>query len=194
MGWGMFGSVSRFLLFINAMPTSYRTPPASSEYASFYAGYVGHVPPCDIMTAFASQGDETLGLLRGLSEKASTYRYEPDKWSIKQVVGHMIEAERVFVYRALSFSRNETQPLPGYEQNDYVAAANFDEQPWDDLLEEMGAVRKATIYFFRGLSDEMMERTGIASGVSFTVRALAYIIVGHERHHLRILQERYAMT
>ncbi len=175
------------------MPASYTLSPSPSEFASFYAGYVSHVPPCDIIAALASQGKISIDVLRGLTEEASTYRYGPDKWSIKQVVGHMIEAERVFVYRALSFSRNESQPLPGYEQDDYVDAANYDDQTWSHLLEEMRAVREATILFFRGLNDEMMERTGMASGVSFSVRALAYIIVGHERHHLRILQERYGI-
>ena len=173
------------------MPASYTEPPASSEYAPFYAGYVGHVPSGDIIGLLETQLDDTLRLLGGLSEDEAGFRYAPDKWSIKQVVGHLIEAERIFVYRALAFSRNESKPLPGYEQNDYVDAANFDEQSWSGLLDEWRAVRKATVCFFRGLNTAMMVRTGIASDASFTVRALAYIIAGHERHHVTILRARY---
>lgn len=175
------------------MPATYTKPPASSEYASFYAGYVGHVPSGDIIALLETQLDDTLRLLGGLSEDEAGFRYAPEKWSIKQVVGHIIEAERIFVYRALAFSRNEPKALPGYEQNDYVDAANFDEQPWNGLLDELRAVRRATVCFFGGLNEAMMERTGVASDVSFTVRALAYIVAGHERHHVNLLRERYGL-
>ena len=175
------------------MPATYTKPPASSEYASFYAGYVGHVPSGDIIALLETQLDDTLWLLGGLSEDEAGFRYAPEKWSIKQVVGHIIEAERIFVYRALAFSRNEPKPLPGYEQNDYVDAAHFDEQPWSSLLDELRAVRRATVCFFRGLNEAMMERTGVASDVSFTVRVLAYIVAGHERHHVNLLRERYRL-
>ena len=177
--------------FPSLMPASYTDRPAPSEYAPFYAGYVGLVPPGDLISLLETQLDETLGLLGGLSDEEAGFRYAPDKWSIKQVVDHLIEAERIFVYRALAFSRNETKHLPGYEQNDYVAAANFDEQSWSGLLDEWRAVRKATVCFFRGLNAAMMERAGVASEVSFTVRALACIIAGHERHHVAVLRERY---
>ncbi len=175
------------------MLASYTERPASSEYAPFYAGYVGHVPPGDLIGLLETQIEDTLGLLSGLSEDEAGYRYAPDKWSIKQVVGHLIEAERIFVYRALAFSRNETKPLPGYAQNDYVEAANFDEQAWSDLLDEWRVVRKATVCFFRSLNPAMMERAGIANGVGFTVRALACIIAGHERHHVSVLRARYGL-
>ena len=175
------------------MPASYTEPPTASEYAPSYAHYVDRVPSGDIIELLDTQLDDTLRLLGGLSEEEAGFRYAPDKWSIKQVVGHMIEAERIFVYRALAFSRNESRPLLGYEQNDYVDAANFDEQAWSGLLDELRAVRRATVFFFRGLSNAMMERTGIASEVSFTVRALAYIIAGHERHHVHVFRERYGL-
>ena len=175
------------------MPASYTERPLPSEYAPVYARYVDHVPSGNIIDLLETQLDDLLRLLEGLSDQDAGFRYAPDKWSIKQVVGHMIEAERIFVYRALAFSRNETNPLPGYEQDDYVGAANFDEQSWSGLLDELRAVRKATVCFFRSLNDAMMERTGVANEVSFTVRALAYIIAGHERHHINVFQERYGL-
>lgn len=175
------------------MPVSYTERPAASEYAPYYARYVDRVPSGDIIGLLDTQLDDTLRLLDGLSDEDAGFRYAPDKWSIKQVVGHMIEAERIFAYRALAFSRNESKRLPGYEQDDYVGAANFDDQSWRGLLDELRAVRKATVYFFRSLNDTMMERTGIASEVSFTVRALAYIIAGHERHHVQLFRDRYGL-
>ena len=173
------------------MPTSYTLPPDPSEYTPFYSGYVNRVPPCDIIALLETQIEDTLQLLTALSEEEAGFRYAPGKWSIKQIVGHLSDAERVFVFRALSFSRNESKPLPGYEQDDYAEAANFDQRRWSDLLDELRAVRRASVHFFQGLDEAMMERTGIANDVSFTVRALAYILAGHERHHVHVLQERY---
>ena len=173
------------------MPASYTLAPASSEYAPSYTGYVSRVPPGDIIDLLETQIEDTLRLLDGLSEEDAGFRYAPDKWSVKQIVGHLIDAERVFVFRALSFSRNEPKPLPGYDQDEYAQAANFDHRPWRDLLDEFRAVRRATVHFFRGLDEAMMERTGVANDVTFTVRALAYILAGHERHHVYVLRERY---
>ena len=173
------------------MPATYMLAPNPSEYAPFYAGYVNRVPSGDVIEVLATQFENTFQLLKELSEEEARFRYAPDKWSIKQIVGHLIDAERVFVFRALSFSRKEPKPLPGYDQDDYTQAANFDQRRWYDLLDEFRAVRQATIHFFRGLDEAMMQRTGTANNVTFTVRALAYIVAGHEHHHVQVLQERY---
>ena len=175
------------------MPATYTLAPDASEYAPFYSGYVSRVPPGDIIALLESQIEDTLQLFNDLSDEDAAFRYAPGKWSIKQIVGHMIDSERVFVFRALSFSRNESKPLPGYDQDEYTQAANFDQRRWQGLLDEFRIVRRATVLFLRGLDEAMMERTGVANDVDFTVRALAYIIAGHERHHVHVLRERYLL-
>ena len=173
------------------MPTSYRLRPVPSEHGSYFETYVHLVPEADIIDLLTTQIDDTVRLLSSLSEDEAGFRYAPNKWSIKQIVGHLIDTERIFVYRALRFSRNETIALPGFEQDDYVDAANFDERTLRELAEEFRAVRQATVCFFKGLTDAMMLRTGTASETTLSVRAVAYILAGHERHHLNILRQRY---
>ena len=173
------------------MPTSYSLRPVPSEHGSYFGTYIHLVPEADIIDLLETQIEDTVRLLSSLSEEEAGFRYAPNKWSIKQVVGHLIDAERIFVYRALRFSRNEAVALPGFEQDDYVDAANFDQRTLHDLAEEFSAVRGATVCFFKGLTDAMMLRTGTASESTFSVRAVAYILAGHERHHIKILRERY---
>lgn len=165
--------------------------PQTGEFASFYQAYIDNVPEEDVVAALEAQARETATLLGGLSEEQASSRYAPGKWSIKQLVGHVIDGERVFAYRALAFARGETQPLPGFDQDPYVANGGADERPISDLAEELATVRRANVMMFRALSEEAWLRIGTASDNPISVRAIAYGILGHERHHVGILREKY---
>jgi hypothetical protein len=166
-------------------------PPDASEYAPYYGRYITLVGGHDVVAALEDQPRETLALLSTLSEEQGDFRYAPDKWSIKEMLGHLIDAERVFSYRALRFARNDGTPLASFEQDDYVRAGGFDDRPLGDLIEEFVCVRRATVWLFRPLSAEAWMRRGVASGNPVSVRALAYVIAGHELHHRRVLREKY---
>jgi len=165
--------------------------PAPSEYAADYGRYLDLVPHDDIIETLEKQMQSTLDLLSTVSEERASFRYAPDKWSIKEVVGHIIDSERVFAYRALVFARADLTSLPGFEQDDYVRAAGFDRLSASSLTQELALVRAATLALFKSFDHDAWQRWGKANGVDFTVRAVAYIIAGHERHHVRVLQERY---
>lgn len=173
------------------MTASTLVRPADHEYAPHYAGYVARVPDGDIMTLLARQVEETSAFLAGLTEAQGNHRYAPGKWSIKEVVGHMADAERVFAYRALRFARGDATPLAPFDENAWVPEAGCDQRTLKDLTEEFRAVRHATIPLVRSLTDETAVRTGTASGRTVSVRALIYISLGHELHHLAVLRERY---
>ena len=165
--------------------------PEPSEYAPYYGKYISLVGGHDVVAALEDQPRETLALLSALSEEQGDYRYAPGKWSIKEMLGHIIDAERVFCYRALRFARNDRTPLASFEQDEYVRSGNFGDCRLSDLIEEFIAVRRATVWLFRHLSADAWMRIGIASDNPVSVRALAYIVAGHELHHRRILQEKY---
>jgi len=165
--------------------------PEANEYATYYEKYVSLVPDTDIVETLSRQNEETLALLRGITEERAEHRYEPGKWSIKQVVGHLIDAERIFAYRALAIARGDKARLPGMEQDEYMAGADFDSRTLADLAEEFSHVRRANVIMFKNLDADRWSRRGVASDNEVTVRALAYIIAGHEAHHVRILRERY---
>jgi hypothetical protein len=165
--------------------------PDTTEYAPYYEKYVSLVSETNIIGALESQLEETLNLIRGLSEEQAMHRYAPDKWSIKEVIGHIIDGERIFAYRALRFSRNDKQKLPGFDQDDFMQYADFDSRSMADLAEEFELSRRANILMFKSFSEEVWTRRGIASEAEVSVRGLAYIMAGHERHHVRILKERY---
>lgn len=165
--------------------------PRAGEFDPYYARYLDAVPDGDLLRLFEEQGAEMLDLLRAFGEARGSYRYAPGKWSVKEVLGHISDTERVFAYRALRFARADATPLPGFEQDDYVAAAGFNRRSLADLAEEFTDVRKATVKLFAGLDANALRRAGIASGHPMTVRAAAWIIAGHEQHHARILRERY---
>jgi hypothetical protein len=167
--------------------------PASSEYAPSYGTYVSAVPEGDLLSLLQRQGRETVKLLREINEKKSQYRYAPGKWTIREVAGHLSDAERVFTYRALRFARGDATPLASFDENAWGAATNADARPLAEHIEELAAVRAATLALFRGFSEEQFARSGTASGHQITVRALAFITAGHERHHVKILQERYGV-
>lgn len=165
--------------------------PASTEYAPFYSGYVSAVPEGDLVTLLERQGDETLKLFGGINETKSQERYAPGKWTIREVAGHMIDAERVFTYRALTFARADAGPLPSFDENAWASASNAGSRTMRELAQEFSALRASTLALFRGFTEEAFARSGIASKNAITVRALAYIVAGHERHHVKILRERY---
>jgi hypothetical protein len=174
------------------MPKARIERPAAGEYAPYFERYVTQVPEgADILEILRRQGDETAALLGGLTEQDGGFRYADGKWSIREVVGHVADTERIMVYRAVCFARGERAPLPGFEENDYVRNAKFDARPLADLVAEFRAVRAATIPFFAGLDAEELRRTGTANDKPYSVRAVAFIVAGHERHHVGILRDRY---
>ena len=167
--------------------------PDPGEYAPYFQRYVDLVPEDDIVTALAAQVDDTAARLRRLDEAGAAYRYAPEKWTIKQVVGHMGDTERILSFRALSISRGETNPLPGFDEDSYVRSAEFDSWPYADLVDSLAVVRRANVLMFRHLSEDRWDRRGIADGRQTSVRGLAFTILGHERHHLRVLREKYGV-
>lgn len=167
--------------------------PSATEYPPYVQRYIDLVPDEDITAGLEKQGKDTLALLRSLSEEKASSRYAPEKWSVKQVVRHFTDAERIFAYRALAIARGETQPLPGFDENSYAAASDADQRQIRDLADEYEAVRRSTIALFRGLSPEAWKRAGTANDNPATPRGLAYTILGHERHHLRVLREKYGL-
>jgi hypothetical protein len=173
------------------LTTASATRPEKSEFLPYYERYIGLVPEGDVVASLVSQMNETQELLRSLPASVATYRYAPDKWSVNEVVGHMIDSERQFAFRALRFARNDATPVPGFEQDDYVRSANFDAYPLADLASELEAVRQSTVFLFRHMDDAAWMRRGIANNAEVSVRALAYIIAGHELHHRAILSARY---
>lgn len=168
-----------------------RAKPEADEYAPYYGKYVALINSDDIVTALETQLDATIACLRGLSEAQGDHAYEPGKWSIKELLGHLIDTERIFAYRALRIARGDQTPLPGFEQDDYIAHANFNAVPLADLVTEFELVRRSNLALFKQLGDEAWLRRGTASDNPVSVRALAYIIAGHEVHHLNILRSRY---
>lgn len=173
------------------MSTTAPARPEAGEYNAYYQKYVSLVPDSDVVETLERQADETNALLRSISEERAAHRYAEGKWSIKQLVGHIIDAERIFAYRALSIARGERQPLPGMDQDEYMAAADFDARTLADLYEELSHVRRSNVLMFRSFDANAWARRGIASESEVTVRALAHIIAGHETHHIKILRERY---
>jgi uncharacterized protein (TIGR03083 family) len=169
----------------------YDERPDGGEYAEFYAKYVARVPDGDIVAILATQIDDTLALLRELSDDQAGGTYGPGKWSVKEVVGHVADAERVFAYRMLRIARGDATPLPGFDENAYVPTADFNARPLASLLAELVAVRRATVALLAGLPDDAWTRTGTASNAVVSVRGAAWITAGHELHHREILVSRY---
>jgi uncharacterized damage-inducible protein DinB len=165
--------------------------PQPDEHGEFYGKYIARVPDGDLIAQLGEQAADTANLLRGLSPERADFAYGPGKWTIKQVLGHMCDAERVFGYRALRFSRNDATELPGFDENSWVDNANFAHRTLADLVDEFQGVRASTIHFAKNLDAEALTRRGRASGNPFSVRALLYVIAGHERHHMALLRERY---
>ena len=168
------------------------TPPNSEEYAEFYAGYVQRAASKgDVLAALSNQIDEIQSALGKLSDEQALFRDAPQEWSIKEVMGHLNDVERVFSYRLLRVSRNDATPLPGFEQNDYVREAEFDKHLIKDLIQEFEHLRRANILAIQNMSDESALRVGNASGYPVSARALIYMLVGHVDHHMESLREKY---
>ncbi len=168
-----------------------RRPP-DEEHAPYYTRYVALVPEGDLIALLADQIRETSAVLRAAPPDRHDFAYAPDKWTVKDVVAHMADTERIFAYRALRIARGDKTPIPGFEQDDYVRNAAFDDYPLADLAAEFEHVRRANILLFGHLSGEAWLRRGRANDSEVSVRALAYIIAGHAAHHARVLSERYA--
>ena len=165
--------------------------PLESEHAPDYAGYIGKIESTDIIAVLERQLDSTLKLLRGIDETTGNFRYEPGKWSVKELIGHIIDGERVFAYRALVFSRNDSTALPGFDQDKWAAQTNYARLPLAQIVSEFEAVRRATLFMFRQFDAETWNRTGTANDQRMSTRAAAYVIAGHLQHHLEVLQTRY---
>lgn len=167
-------------------PTQAETPP-------FFHGYLSLVPDGDLLHLLESEGQRTVAMLRSLTEQQAEHRYALGKWSVKQLVGHWIDTERILIYRALCFARGERQSLPGFDEDAYVAHGHFDSRTIESLALELHLVRASTIAFVRGLDPAVQANQGTANGASITVRALCWVVAGHERHHRKVLRERYGI-
>lgn len=165
--------------------------PEAGEYPEYYARYVQRVPDGDLIEILARNADATLAAVRAQPPEKADFAYAPGKWTVKEVIGHLCDAERVFAYRLLRFARADETPLAGFDENEYVPAGRFGERTLESLLEEFAAVRQATIALVAGLPDEAWSGSGAANNQPVSARAIAYIIAGHELHHQALLLERY---
>jgi hypothetical protein len=165
--------------------------PEAAEAAPYYSMYINLVPGDDIVGAIEAQLEETASFLESITEEQSLHRYAPEKWSIRELLSHVSDTERVFLFRALWFARGFEDPLPSFDQNIGVKGAEADKVSWARHLEEFRSTRQSTIDFFRNLQPEGWKRSGVASDNPFSVRALAYIIAGHVAHHTGVIRERY---
>ncbi len=165
--------------------------PEPGEYAPYYDRYIALITGTDILGTLDAQRRQTMLLLSGRDESEGDFRYAPDKWSAKEVLGHVCDTERIFAYRALRIARGDQTPLPGFEQDDYVENGPFAKAALEEIIEDYIAVRRATLTLLRNLDEAAWTRRGVASKNEVSVRALAYMIAGHELHHRRILEEKY---
>ncbi|MBL8960144.1 MAG: DinB family protein [Gemmatimonadetes bacterium] len=175
------------------MPASVPDRPAPDEYAPYYARYINRVPTGDLVALLAAQVATFRTTFGAAAEPRAGFRYAPGKWSLREVIGHLIDTERVFTFRAISFARGDQHPLPSFDQDAWVPLAHFDARPLDSLVEEWSMQRAATIAMVRGLPDDALLRRGIASDVSFTVRALLHIPHGHLEYHVEHARTHYGV-
>lgn len=157
----------------------------------FYKRYVEHVKHLDLFEALRHSSRETLSLVRSIPESKGEFRYAPGKWSIKEVLCHMLDTERILAYRALRFARNDSTPLEGFDENDYAPEANANERKIEKIADQMERLRQTTHDLFEDMTPTMLQRKGLANKVEFSVVSLAFIIPGHESHHRQVLRERY---
>ena len=178
---------------MTSIPSSRIERPSEGEYAPFYAGYLARVPETDILAALEEQSGIVRRIIESVPADKADYRYAPDKWTVRDVFGHVIDGERVFSYRMTAVSRGDSASLPGFDENAYVRAAHEALPGLADLAREFVAVRQSTIYAARRLDETTSARVGTANGTPVTPRAIAYIIVGHARHHLAVLEAKYGV-
>jgi len=165
--------------------------PETDEYAEYYTGYIGKVAGTNIVAVLQQQLESTMALFARIDETKGDYQYEPGKWTVKEVIGHIIDTERVFAYRALVIGRNDKTSLPGFDQEPWSKHANYANLRMDDIAAEFESVRRANILLFRHLGEDAWSREGVANNNKMTTRAAAFIIAGHTQHHLDILTSRY---
>lgn len=167
------------------------TKPQPEEYAPFYKGYVDLIAEEDVLEVLASNQSKTYDFFLSLPPEKADFAYAEGKWSIKEVLGHMIDTERIMSYRLLRFSRADHHPLAGFNENFFSSRSNYKERTLENLADEFSALRKANLYLYQNLSEEQLKRKGMASNAMVSVKALLYIIAGHELHHLNVIRERY---
>ena len=165
--------------------------PSDAEYPDFYKGYIALVPDGDVTKFLKKQKRLFTGLIDSIPEEQLLYRYAEGKWTIKQIVGHVIDTERIMAYRALVFSRGERQPIPGFNENEYVAKASFNKKDIQDMIREFAKLRESNLALIQGFTDDMIDRKGNANDFFFSVRAIIYIIAGHVEHHTNVIRDRY---
>lgn len=165
--------------------------PKETDYAPYYKNYIAKVNGDDILKILNEQTKECQNMLNSFPEHKGDFSYADGKWTVKQVIGHMMDTERIFTYRALCIARGEKQPLPGFEQDDYVKSGDFNSRALYELVYELRLMRESNLLLFRSFNDEMLKKRGTASGYEVTVNALLFMIAGHMQHHLDILKERY---
>lgn len=169
------------------------TRPDPSEHADYYARYIALVPDGDVLETLRDQLGDTLALLQTVPDQRETYRYAEGKWSVREVVGHLVDTERVFAYRALAMARSEGVDLPGMDQEEWTKRSNAGARPLGDLAQEWAALRRANVHMFAAFDDSVGGRRGRASGYDFTVRSFPWIIAGHELWHRARLEQDYGM-
>jgi len=167
--------------------------PDAAEFAQFYTGYIERVPETHVLPALEAQPGELRALAEGIAPDEELFRYAPDKWSIRQTFGHLVDTERVMGYRAFCIARGETKPLPGFNEKDYVAQADSDDRSVAEMAHEFAAVRQGHLWMIRRWTPGEWTRVGNANGYPMSTRALAYVMAGHVRHHVAILRERYGI-
>ncbi|MFI5171241.1 MAG: DinB family protein [Chitinophagales bacterium] len=165
--------------------------PAENEYPSYYGKYIAKVPDTDLVDFLKERTKSFVAFLEALPEEKLSYRYAENKWTIPQIVQHLIDAERIFTYRALRFARNDKTNLPGFEENDYANEATGEGRTFAEIINEFNAVRNATITFLDSMNDNLLSRTGTANNNSISVRSICYIMAGHTEHHWQVIIERY---
>ena len=167
------------------------TKPSATTYPEYFQRYINQVKEDDLKTAFKNQMPPAEIFLKSISEELSTKKYAEDKWTIREVLQHIIDAERVFSYRAMCFARKDQTILPSFDENSYALNSNANNRAWHELIEEFVATRKSTEYLFNSFTDEALNTVGKASNYTITVGAVGFVTVGHVNHHIRIIQERY---
>lgn len=165
--------------------------PLPTDYPSYFQEYVAQVPEDDLLTAFANQLPVIEIFLHSITEEKSAFAYDTGKWTLKELLQHIIDTERIFNYRALCFSRKDTASLPGFNENEYAGNSNGNARAWNDLITEFLAVRNSTQLLYKSFSAEMLERTGLSNNKQSSVKSMGFISVGHFYHHKKIIEERY---
>ncbi|HNW60496.1 MAG TPA: DinB family protein [bacterium] len=168
--------------------------PADHEFAPYYSRYISLVTETDILRALEEQATQLAGLMDGVPPEREEFRYAPDKWSVREVLGHLIDGERVFGYRAFCISRGETAPLPSFDQSQYITRSDYKERSVAELMQEFLLIRRTNVLFLRRLSEADWSQMGTASNHPVSVRALAFIMVGHARHHVNVLRASYGVA